>query len=102
MKKVYIVYGSEDGVMGVYGSLTRAIEEALHYVRVAGGGAPRVDDVSGGSLDPMRRPPVLLTQKSMRAARKYVRHLGDRVTFYAGEGTWHYATSAEVEAWEVE
>jgi len=31
MKHVYLVEGTEDGVIGIYGSLTRAIASALEY-----------------------------------------------------------------------
>ncbi len=36
MKKVYLVYGFDDGLLGVYGSLKRANSAALQYASTYG------------------------------------------------------------------
>lgn len=42
--KVYQVYGSEDGTVGIFSSKKRAIASAINYVEKAGDETPEIDN----------------------------------------------------------
>ncbi len=42
--RVYQVYGSEDGTMGIFSSKKRAMDSAIKYVKNAGDETPEIDN----------------------------------------------------------
>ena len=65
---VYVVYGSEDGIVGAYGAATRAVEKALEYCR----GEVRGIIAYGDEI--VERPP---DKAGLATLRKHVRsHVG--------------------------
>lgn len=94
-KRIYIVKGSEDGILGVYGSVTKALKVATEYLKNSCEGegemySEKCDLIDGQPI--MVRVDIETACTQLRQGRKL------RMDLYLEDGS----IAAEIETWNVE